>query len=226
MAPIAEAHFPQLKIHQGVYENADYNSSPNKTHLDTAIRLANTYPKTVVEVVVGNECLNKKFTDKPITVSQLIADIKYVPNGLKNKGTVKVTTSLDYESAMKYGAELKPHVDSMMMNIYPFFGPVAIGDAVANLISAYDMFNKMFGGKQVIIGETGWPSAGDDNGPAKPGIENEATFVRGTLSNSNKLGATFLFSAFDEPWLSVQGSWGPHWGLWTKNGDPKFTFKK
>ncbi len=128
--------------------------------------------------MVGNECLNKKFTDKPITVSQLIADIKYVRNGLKNKGTVKVTTALDYESAMKYGAELKPHVDSMMMNIYPFFGPVAIGDAVANLISAYDMFNKMFGGKQVIIGETGWPSAGDDNGPAKPGIENEATFIR------------------------------------------------
>lgn len=225
LVPIAAGQFKQLKIHQGVYEDATYNSSKNKTYLDTAIRLANTYPATVAEIVVGNECLNKDFTKNPITVAQLIADLKYVRNGLKNKG-VKVTTALDYASALKYGAQLKPHVDSMMINIYPFFGPVAIGGAVQNLIDAYNMFNKMFSGKPVVIGETGWPSAGDKNGPAVPTVENEATFIRGTLSRSDKLGATFLFSAFDEPWKSVQGSWAPHWGLWTMDSEAKFTFDK
>ena len=59
VVPIAAAQFPQLKIYQGVFENADFNSSANTTYLDTAIALANKYPKTVVAVVVGNECLTR-----------------------------------------------------------------------------------------------------------------------------------------------------------------------
>ncbi len=76
----------------------------------------------------------------------------------------------------------------------------------------------------MIIGETGWPSAGSPNGTAIPGVANEQTFTKLVFQNTNKLGSTFLFSAFDEPWLSVQNSWGPHWGLWNSNGTPKFTF--
>jgi len=224
VVPIAAAQFPQLKIYQGVFENADFNSSANTTYLDAAISLANTYPKTVEVVVVGNECLDTDSNPKPITVDQLIADIQYVRTRLKNNGNVKVTTSLGYAAAGKYGAQLKPYVDSMMINIYPFYGQVAIGGAIANLINAYNMFNGQFNGKQVIIGETGWPSAGDTNGAAVPGVTNEQTFTQAVYANASQLGSTFLFSAFDEPWLSVQNSWGPHWGLWNSDGTPKFSF--
>lgn len=233
VVPIASAQFPQLKIYQGVFENLDHNSAADKTYLDTAISLANSYPKTVEVVVVGNECLDTDSNPKPITVAQLIADIQYVRKGLKNNGNVKVTTALGYGAAIKYGAQLKPYVDSMMINIYPFYGPVAIGGAISNLIGAYNMFNGQFKGKQVIIGETGWPSGGDVNkgNPqvpmnrwAVPSVANEQTFTKAVYANANQLGSTFIFSAFDEPWLSEQNTWGPHWGLWNSDGTPKFTF--
>jgi len=224
VVPIAAAQFPQLRIYQGVFENSSFNSSADTTYLDTAISLANTYPKTIVAVVVGNECLNTDSNPNPISVGQLIADLEYVRSRLKNKGSVKVTTELGYQAAVQYGAQLKPHVDSMMINIYPFYAPVPIGGAISNLIGAYNMFNGQFNGKQVIIGETGWPSAGANNGSAVPSVANEATYTQQNFSNANQLGSNFLFSAFDEPWLSVQNTWGPHWGLWDMNGNPKFQF--
>jgi exo-beta-1,3-glucanase (GH17 family) len=224
VVPIAAAQFKQLKIYQGVFENSQYNSSANTTYLDTAINLANAYPQTVVAVVVGNECLNTDSNPNPISVSQLISDLEYVRSRLRDKGQVQVTTELGYQAAVQYGQQLKPHVDSMMINIYPFYAPVPIDGAIANLINAYNMFNGQFNGKQVIIGETGWPSAGSSNGVALPSVLNEQTYTRGCFSNANKLGSNFLFSAFDEPWLSVQNSWGPHWGLWDSSGNAKFIF--
>ena len=224
VVPLAAAQFPQLRIYQGVFENSQYNSSANTTYLDTAISLANTYPKTIVEVVVGNECLSTDSNPNPISVNQLIADLQYVRTRLKNKGSVKVTTELGYAAAVQYGAQLKPYVDSMMINIYPFYAPVAIGGAISNLIGAYNMFNGQFNGKQVIIGETGWPSAGANNGAAVPSVANEQTFTQAIFANSNQLGSTFVFSAFDEPWLSVQNSWGPNWGVWKSDGTPKFSY--
>lgn len=224
IVPIAAAQFPQLKIYQGVFENSSYNSSANTTYLDTAISLANTYPKAIVAVMVGNECLNTDSNPNPISVSQLIADLQYVRTRLKNKGEVQVTTELGYAAAQQYGAQLKPYVDSIMINIYPFYAPVPINGAIANLIGAYNMFNRQFNGKQVIIGETGWPSAGANNGSAIPSVANEAAYTQANFSNANQLGSNFLFSAFDEPWLSVQNSWGPNWGLWDMTGNAKFSF--
>lgn len=224
VVPLAKTHFPKLKIYQGIFENSDYNSSADTTYLDTAISLANNYPQTVIAVVVGNECLDTDVNSKPISVAQLIADLQYVRTRLKNKGNVQVTTSLGYQAAVSYGAQLKPHVDSMMINIYPFYGKVPIGGAIANLIGAYAMFNKLFNGKQVIIGETGWPSAGATNGSSVPSVANEATFTKAIFANANKLGSTFVFIALDQPWLSVQDSWGAHWGLWNSSGNLKFPF--
>jgi exo-beta-1,3-glucanase (GH17 family) len=223
VVPLAAAHYPKLKIYQGVFENSTYNSAGNTTYLDIAIKLANTYPKTVEAIVVGNECLDTDSNSNPISVTQLIADLKYVRSRLKNK-SAKVTTGLGYQAGVSYGAQLQPSVDSMMINIYPFYGPVPIGGAINNLVGAYKMFNARYQAKPVIIGETGWPSAGNANGAAIPSVANEQTFTTAVLQNTTKIGSTFLFSAFDEPWLSVQNSWGPNWGLYFSNGTPKFAF--
>jgi exo-beta-1,3-glucanase (GH17 family) len=223
VVPIAASDFPKLRIYQGVFEDATYNSGADTTYLDTAIQLANTYPKTVAAIVVGNECLDKDSNPNPISVTQLIADLQYVRSKLKKGSSVKVLTELGYASALAYGSRLQPYVAQVMVNIYPFYAPVPIDQAASNLISAYKMFNAQFT-KPVVIGETGWPSAGDPNGAAMPSVANEAAFTQAIYSHQGKLGTTFIFSAFDEPWLSVQNSWGPNWGLWNSNGDAKFTF--
>jgi exo-beta-1,3-glucanase (GH17 family) len=222
VVPLATEHYPQLKIYQGVYESPTYNSSANTTFLDDAITLANTYANTVSAVVVGNECLPGD-SNPPISVDQLIADLQYVKSRLKN-GSTKVTTSLSYQGAQNYGQQLKPYCDLMLVNIYPFYGKVSINNnaAITNLIQAYNTFNQQFNGKQVIIGETGWPSAGSPDGNAIPSVANEETFTRQIFANANQLGSTFIFEAFDESWLSVQNDIGPHWGLWYGDGNPKF----
>jgi len=223
VVPIAAAQFPELKIYQGVFENDSFNSSANKTYLDTAADLAYQYPNTVAAIVVGNECLNTDSNPNPISVNQLILDLQYVRKKLIQRG-VHVTTELGYQAAMQHGSQLAQHVDSMMINIYPFYAQVPIGSAISNLILAYNMFESRYNGKQVIIGETGWPSAGEPNGSAIPSITNEATYTQLTITSSNQLGSNFVFSAFDEPWLISQNSWGPHWGLWDASDNPKFSF--
>jgi exo-beta-1,3-glucanase (GH17 family) len=224
IVPIAATSYPNLKIYQGVFENTSYNSSANTAYLDKAISLANQYPKTVAAVVVGNECLSTDSNPDPVTVQQLIKDLQYVRSRLKKGSKVKVTTGLGYAAANKYGQKLLPYVDSIMVNIYPFYAQVSINQAMSNLRSAYQGFKAKFPGKPVLIGETGWPSDGGANGAAVPSVANEKTYTQGVYRNASRLGSTFIFSAFDEPWLSVQNSWGPHWGLWNSDGTPKFTF--
>jgi exo-beta-1,3-glucanase (GH17 family) len=222
VAPIAASQFPKLRIYQGVFENCRYNSSADTTFLDTAISLANSYPTTVVTVVVGNECLDTDSNRDPVSVTQLAADLQYVRSRIKNPGAVKITTGLGYQASVSNGAQLVPYVDSIMVNIDPFDAPVTIDGAISILVKTYNMLNNRFEGKQVIIGETGWPSAGDDNGVAIPSVANEQTYIQAVLANSNQIGATFLFEAFDEPWLRAQDSRGPHWGVWDSMANPKF----
>jgi exo-beta-1,3-glucanase (GH17 family) len=221
VVPLAAKYFPKLQIYQGVFEDTTYNSSNTTTYLDTAISLANMYPDTVAAIVVGNECLPTDSNPNPVSPTQLALDIQYVRTRLTNP-SVKVTTGFGYQAAISYGTQLEPDVDSIMINIYPFYAPVAIGDAFANLTNAYNMFVNMFPGKQVIVGETGWPSSGGDMGSAVPSVANEESYVSSIFMNSSQLGSTFLFEGFNEPWLSTQNSWGPHWGLWKSNRNPKF----
>ncbi len=235
---VAAANFPNLKIFQGIWEDATYNSAGNKTFLDTAISLANTYGN-VSCIVVGNECLPGDAVNNPISVNQLIADLQYVKNRLLNKN-ILVTTSLSYGAAAQntdpntgkiFGVLLAPYCDVIMINIYPFYGGVSISNngAINNLINAYqNIFLPMYSPKQVVIGETGWPSApaGNPFGNAIPGMVNESIFIQQVFANAGRLGSTFIYEAFDEPWGPGGNAWGPYWGLWDQNGQPKFSLPK
>ncbi|RJR35920.1 MAG: hypothetical protein C4567_14225, partial [Deltaproteobacteria bacterium] len=190
-----------------------------------AIQQANTYPNVVQAVVVGNECLNTDSNPNPVSVQQLITDLQQVRNGIANKN-VLVTTCLGYASAQTYGSQLLPYCDLMMVNIYPFYaGPNGIGidQAWSNLSTNYGNFVNQFSGKQVLVGETGWPSAGTPNGSAVPSIANEQTCITQILANGPSLGPIFTFEAFDEPWKTENG-WAPNWGIWDKNGSSKINF--
>lgn len=223
VAPLVSEHFPQMKVFLGVYEDGSNHAGVTKPQLDLAISQANAYPNTVKCVVVGNECLPTDNIRNPVQVAQLIADLQYVRNKIHNKN-ILVTTCLGYGSAQAHGNELKPYCDVMMVNIYPFYGEgkVDIANAWNNLANAYKAFAAQFSGKQVIVGETGWPSAGPASGVSIPSIANEKAFTSQVLANATKLGPIFLFEAFDEPWKH-DNEWESHWGLWDKNGAPKFS---
>jgi exo-beta-1,3-glucanase (GH17 family) len=229
LVPLSSQKYPKLKIFLGVYEQGYANANSNhdtvtKPQLDLAIAQANQYPNTVKCVVVGNECLPGDATQYPVDVQQLITDLQYVRGKIPNKN-VMVTTCLAYGAAQTYGNQLAPYCDFMMVNIYPFYGKVSINGAWGNLVDAYRMFARQFAkfGKQLVVGETGWPSVGPANGSAVPSIPNEQTCISQILANASGLGPVFLFEAFDEPWKHENG-WAAHWGLWDKDGHSKFPF--
>ncbi|PIQ51633.1 MAG: glycosyl transferase [Comamonadaceae bacterium CG12_big_fil_rev_8_21_14_0_65_59_15] len=53
---------------------------------------------------------------------------------------------------------------------------------------------------------------------------NQATIVREFISEASRHGIGYnLMEAFDQPWKTVEGSVGPYWGVFDRDGNPKFS---
>ena len=238
MVPTAHHQLPHLRFFLGVYECAlhhDEAQNPRSTRaqMNEAIRLSNHY-RNVAGIVVGNECLagEPEACLQPVSVEQLIEDLNYVRKGLnpEARSRVAVTTAMSMVAAVKnhdsQGRRVADHCDVVMVNIHPFFAPAAIETAVsANIDGSYRRLEQLYGhsGKSILIGETGWPSAGPPNGPAVPGLENQRTFIRDLIQYAaTHCISAFIFEMFDEPWKDEAGGVGPHWGLFDRHGRAKF----
>jgi exo-beta-1,3-glucanase (GH17 family) len=238
VVPLGRRRFPDLLFFLGVYvcglnHDDGANSHSTRAQMDEAIRLANSFD-TVEGIVVGNECLagEPEACRQPVSIEQLIGDLDYVRQGLKGpaRSRVRVTTAMSMVAAVKHyetqGRRVAEHCDVVMVNIYPFFDRVTVADAAGTVFpGALQHVSRLYAhtGKRLMVGETGWPSAGAVNGAAIPGSENQTHYLRGLSRYVKSIGVSvFLFEMFDEPWKSAVESVGPHWGLFEGNGRPKF----
>jgi hypothetical protein len=67
----------------------------------------------------------------------------------------------------------------------------------------------MFPGKKLMIGETGWPSAGPPHGAAVPSAENQARYFTDFLAWTKRQPDQvqyYYFDAFDEAWKNGEQS--------------------
>jgi glucan 1,3-beta-glucosidase len=235
---LAQRHFPDLRLFLGVYECAQdhddlRNPHSTRSQLEEAIRLAHAH-QNVAGIVVGNECLpgEPEACPRPVSVEQLIADLTYVKGRLRSerRASVIVTTAMSMVAAAAnfdaQGQRLAPHVDAVMVNIHPFFAPVAVEAAVSeNFHGSYRRLQQLYAhlGKPIVVGESGWPSAGPPNGAAVPGLENQRRFIHDLARYAQtRTVSVFLFEMFDEPWKDEMGGIGPHWGLFDRQGRAKF----
>ena len=69
------------------------------------------------------------------------------------------------------------HVDYVMIHYYSYWGGIEISNATGKVFDAYYEVRDTFG-KDVVIGETGWPSGGRNVNQAVPSSENQQQFVR------------------------------------------------
>jgi exo-beta-1,3-glucanase (GH17 family) len=242
IVPLARKHYPQLKLYVGVHVSSVDHDNPDNPHstrwqLNEAVRLANLYDN-VAGVVVGNECLNDDGGGQKNTVSvdQLIKDLNYAGANLlpERRRAVQVTTAMTWAAAVdryaELGAKIKDHCDLIMVNVFPFWaGAPTLELACSNFDWAYGMISDTYRstGKPVAIGETGWPSEGScvtgTMGTACPGLERAKGYIECVVNYARKQRiVVFLFEMFDEPWKTAEGDFGPHWGLYDKNGNPKF----
>jgi exo-beta-1,3-glucanase (GH17 family) len=203
---IAQKH--GIKVWQGIWLGGD--RARNQLQMAKAIEMAHRYPDTIERVVVGNEVLLRR--DLP--VDELIADIDQVKAAVKQQ-----VVYADVSDFWDQFPQVAPHVDVVLIHLLPFWEdvPIGVGRAVANGGKVYTHFTEAFPGKQIAIGETGWPSRGRQRGAAVPGRINQARFMREfmALAAARHFDYNFI-EAFDQTWkYANEGIVGANWGLWT-----------
>ncbi len=181
--------------------------------LQEVIQIARRYPEAVSAVIVGNEALLRR----EVTGDQLAGYIRQVKSALPG---IPVTYADVWEFWIKH-PEVAPAVDFITIHILPYWedNPVSIDESLNHIREIRAKMSALFPDKEILIGETGWPSQGRMRRGALPGIENQARFIRGFVSLAEQEGWRYnLIEAFDQPWKRTdEGAVGGFWGLYDAN---------
>jgi exo-beta-1,3-glucanase (GH17 family) len=218
IAPIAQRH--GLKVLQGLWLGPD--PAFNRFQINTAIALANRYPDVILGIVVGNEVLLRGEMS-PAALVNVIREVKAaVP--------VPVTYADVWEFWLR-NREVASAVDFVTIHILPYWEdvPIPASDAADHIVSITRRVAENFSGKEIMIGEFGWPSAGRMRERALPSRFNEALVAQEVLARAKPEGLRVnLIEAFDQPWKrALEGTVGGHWGLLTADSRvPKFVWGK
>jgi hypothetical protein len=172
------------------------------------VRLTKEYPDVISAVVVGNEVLLRG----EMTTADLVATIRSV----KSQVAVPVTYADVWEYWLR-NREIYDAVDFVTIHILPYWEdfPVRAKYAAAHVDAIRRRMAVAFPGKEILIGETGWPSAGRMRDGALPSRTNQARVVSEILDMAKRDGFRVnLIEAYDQPWKrQLEGTVGGYWGL-------------
>ena len=114
--------------------------------------------------------------------------------------------------------------DVVLTNCYPFWEGCPREGALAYMQSMVRRTRAAAPGKRIIISETGWPDQGSAFHGSVPSTEGAMAYFVDTMEWAEQDGIeVFYFAAFDEAWkVGAEGDVGAYWGLWDKDGQPKF----
>jgi exo-beta-1,3-glucanase (GH17 family) len=195
-----------LKVIQGIWLGS--NRLKNQFQIATAVRLTKEYPGVVTSLVVGNEVLLRG----EMTANDLAANIRAV----KAQVSVPVTYADVWEFWLK-NREIYDAVDFVTIHILPYWEdmPVKAKFASSHVNSIRMRMAVAFPGKEILIGETGWPSAGRMREGALPSRTNQARVVSEILDLAKRENFRVnLIEAYDQPWKrQLEGTVGGFWGL-------------
>lgn len=195
-----------LKVIQGIWLGS--NRLKNQSQISTAVRLAKDYPGVITALVVGNEVLLRG----EMTTSDLAANIRSV----KAQVSVPVTYADVWEYWLR-NREVYEAVDFVTIHILPYWEdmPVKAKFAASHVDSIRKRMAVAFPGKEILIGETGWPSSGRMREGALPSRSNQARIVSEILDLAKREDFRVnLIEAYDQPWKrELEGTVGGYWGL-------------
>lgn len=216
LPPLVAAHGMTMLL--GIWVNSDPIATA--AEIRQAVVLAKEYPAVVQAVVVGNEALLRQ----EVTGTELAHYIQTVRHALPD---VSLTYADVWEFWLKH-PEVAPSVDFITIHILPYWEdiPIAVENAVAHVAEIYAKVARAYPDKQLLIGETGWPSQGRMREGALPSPVNQARFVRGVVSLAAAQGWSYnLIEAFDQPWKRFnEGAVGGYWGLYDRLRQDKQVF--
>jgi exo-beta-1,3-glucanase (GH17 family) len=195
-----------LKVIQGIWLGS--NRLKNSAQISTVVGLTKAYPDVISAVVVGNEVLLRG----EMTASDLAATIRSV----KSQVAVPVTYADVWEFWLR-NRELYDVVDFVTIHILPYWEdfPIRAKYAAGHVDAIRMRMAVAFPGKEILIGETGWPSEGRMRAGALPSRTNQARVVSEILSLARRENFRVnLIEAYDQPWKrQLEGTAGGYWGL-------------
>src|SRR3981081_1284305 len=195
-----------LKVIQGIWLSS--SRLKNLSQISTAVSLAKQFPGVISALVVGNEVLLRG----EMTTADLAANIRAV----KAQVTVPVTYADVWEFWLR-NREVYEAVDFVTIHILPYWEdmPVRAKFAAGHVDDIRKRMAVAFPGKEILIGETGWPSAGRMREGALPSRTNQARVVSEILDLAKREGFRVnLIEAYDQPWKrQLEGTVGGYWGL-------------
>jgi len=202
---------------------------------DTAAIVANApkYADQVYAITVGSETLYRG----NMTGDQLASKIQDVKKQTGSK--FKVGTADSWSKYQDGSADplIKGGADILLTNAFSYWQGQTLqnstGSFFDDVMQAFSHIQDVAGGPdktpELWVGETGWPTAGNNYQQAVPGTNSAKTFWQKGVCGALDWGVNvFFFEAFDESWKPVSvGLDGTvadetHWGAWTADRTPKW----
>ncbi len=195
-----------LKVLLGFWLSND--AEKNRFQIDTAVAIANRYPAAVRAVVAGNEVLLRG----DMTAENLANTIRAVK--------VRVHVPVTYADVWEYwlrNPDVAAAADFVTIHILPYWEdfPIPARNAAAHVDAIRRKVVAAFPGKEVLIGEVGWPSAGRMREGALPSPADQARVIQDVLAlAAREKFHVNVIEAYDQPWKrALEGTVGGHWGL-------------
>jgi glucan 1,3-beta-glucosidase len=216
IAEIARRH--GLKVMQGLW----LSNKPelNRQQIQTVVSLVKRYPDVIQSVVVGNEVLLRGEMSAPALADTIRA--------VKQQVQVPVTYADVWEFWLRY-REVAAAVDFVTIHILPYWEdfPIPASEAARRVDSIREQIVAAFPGKEVFVGEFGWPSAGRMREGALPSPATQARVLQEVVAQAQREHYRLnVIEAYDQPWKrKLEGTVGGHWGLYDAySRKPKFTW--
>jgi len=209
-----------LKVLQGLWLGSDQQK--NRRMIDGTVALAKRQRDAISAIVVGNEVLLR---------GELSAeDIADALREVKAATALPVTYADVWEFWLR-NRDLAQAVDFVTIHILPYWEdfPIAAEEAGAHVDAIRARVAASFPGKDIFIGEVGWPGAGRMREGALPSPSNQARVLAEVMARARGGPGNYrvnLIEAFDQPWKrQLEGTVGGYWGLFSSRGrEPKFAW--
>ncbi|MEA2909294.1 MAG: hypothetical protein QOJ15_1375 [Bradyrhizobium sp.] len=196
-----------LQVILGVWLGRD--RLKNAALINTATLLASKYPGVISAMMVGSEVLLRGEMKAP-ELCEIIRSVK-----------AQVGVPLSYADVWEFwlrNPDISKCVDFVTVHILPYWedDPVRAEDAAAHTIDIRKRVALAFPGKEILIGETGWPGRGRMRAGAIPSRINQARYIAQVIERARKENFRVnVFEAYDEPWKRQwEGTIGSSWGLY------------
>jgi exo-beta-1,3-glucanase (GH17 family) len=204
-----------MKVLMGIWLGRD--AAANEREVQLGLQAARRDHASLRGIVVGNEVmLRGELSEKALA--------SYIRR-VNDATDVPVTYADVWEFWLKHRA-LAQAVDYITIHTLPYWEdePVAPEKAVRHVADVYQRMKHEFPGRQIMIGETGWPSQGRTRRDAAASLVGEARFIREFLNYAATVDMPYnVIEAFDQPWKrDLEGTVGGFWGIFDVHAEPKF----